>query len=106
MGVVDADPELHGYRDVGALGGAHGRGHDLAEQPPLERQRRAAAAPGHLGHRAAEVHVDVIGQALVGDHLRRGVGGVRVDGVELQRARRLVRGERRHVHGDRMASNT
>ena len=103
MGVVDADAELHGHRYVRALGGAHRRGDDLAEQPPLERQRGAAPAPGDLGHRAAEVHVDVVGHALVGDHFRRGEGGVRVDGVELQRPRRLVRRERRHVHGDRMA---
>ena len=91
VGVVDADPELHRDGDVGALGGAHRSGHDLAEQPALVGQRRAAAAPGDLGHRAAEVHVDVVGQALVDDHLRRGVGGVRVDGVQLQRPGRLVR---------------
>ena len=103
MGVVDPDAELHGHRDVRALGGAHRRGDDLAEQPPLERQRGTAAAPGDLGHRAAEVHVDVVGQPLVSDHFRGGEGGVRVDGVELQRARRLVRRERRHVHGDGMA---
>ena len=68
----------------GAFGRAHRGGHDLAEQPALERQRGAAAAPGHLGHRAAEVHVDVVGHALVDDHLGRGIGGVRIDGVELQ----------------------
>ena len=76
--------------------------HDPAEQPALERQRRTSAPPGDLGNRAAEVDVDVVSQALVGDHLRRGECGVRVNGVELQRARRLVRRERRHVHGDRV----
>ena len=33
VGVVDADAELHRHRDVRALGGAHRRGDDLAEQP-------------------------------------------------------------------------
>ena len=32
---------------------------DLAEQAALPRQRSAAALAGHLGHRAAEVEVDV-----------------------------------------------
>ena len=100
--VVDADPVFDGHRDVGAFGAAHRRADDLAEQLPLVGQRRAAAATGDLGHRAAEVHVDVVGEPLVGDHLHRRVRGGRVDGVELQRARRLVGGERRHVHGDRM----
>ncbi|EUA23760.1 hypothetical protein I553_5216 [Mycobacterium xenopi 4042] len=45
----------------------------------------ARPAPGDLGHRAAEVHIDVVGQVLVGDHLHGLVGGGRVDGVELQR---------------------
>src|ERR1700739_1371269 len=63
---------------------------------------RTAAATSDLGHRAAEVHVDVVGEPLVGDHLHRRIGGSRVDGVELQRAWRLVSRARSNVHGDRM----
>lgn len=40
--VVDADAELDGDRYLGAFRGAYGCGDDLAEQPPFERQRRAA----------------------------------------------------------------
>ena len=87
VGVVDADPEFHRYRHVRTLGRTHRGSHDLPEQPALERQRGAAAAPGHLGHRAAEIHVDVVGEALVDDHFRRGIGVVGVDRVELQRPR-------------------
>ena len=62
---------------------------DLAEQPELPRQRRAAALAGHLGHGAAEVEVDVVG-AVLGDEHRDGVRDRRrVDAVELDGARRL-----------------
>ena len=72
MSIIDSDPEFDRHGDVGALVARHRRRDDLAEQSAFERQRRTAAATGDLGDRAAEVHVDVIGQALVGDHLRRG----------------------------------
>ena len=39
-----------------------------AEEPAPPRQRRAAALAGDLGHRAAEVEVDVVGEVLVDDH--------------------------------------
>ena len=39
---------------------------DGAEQPPLVGQCGAAAATGDLGHRAAEVQVDVVGEVLAG----------------------------------------
>ena len=41
---------------------------DRREQPALVRQRGAAALAGDLGHRAAEVQVDVVGQVLLDDH--------------------------------------
>ena len=44
---------------------------DVAEQVDAPRQRRAAALAGHLGHRAAEVEVDVVGQILLDDHPHR-----------------------------------
>lgn len=100
--VVDPDPELHGDRDVGAGAGPHGGRDDPAEQSALVGQRGAAAAAGDLGHRAAEVGVDVVGQARGGDHPGRVVGGVRVDGVELQRPRGLV-GSVVLVQGHRVA---
>ena len=42
---------------------------DLAEQPALPGQRAAAALAGHLGHRAAEVQVDVRDAVLVAQDL-------------------------------------
>ena len=103
VGVVNADAELDCHRHAGALGGADGGGDDLAEQPSFVGQCRSAAAACDFGHRAAEVHVDVVGEVVLDDHPGRLVGGGRVDGVELQRARRLLRGERRHVHRDGVA---
>ena len=66
-------------------------------------RRGAATALGHFGHRAAEIHIDVVGQAFISNHLGRRVSGGGVNRVELKRAWRLLRGERRHVHGDRVA---
>ena len=103
VGVVDADPELHRHGDPGAFGGPDGGGDDLAEEPAFIRQGRTTPASGDLGHGAAEVHIDVVGEVLLDDHPRRGEGGLRVDGVELQRAGRLIRAEGRHVHGHRVA---
>ena len=94
MVVVDALAHLDGDRDV--LGGADGRAHDVAEQHPAPRQRRAAALAGHLGHRAAEVEVDVarVGEVLVDQHLDRPADGRRVDAVELDGERVLLVGGR------------
>jgi hypothetical protein len=100
--VVDSDAELHGDGDGRAAHTAHGGGHELTEEAALERNGRAATASGDLGDWTAEVHVDVVGHALVGDHPRRRERGLGVDGVQLQRARRLVGRERRHVHRDRV----
>jgi hypothetical protein len=93
---------MRNFTVTGVFRRRDGSPNNLAEQPALERQRGAAAAPGDLRNGAAEVHVDVVGQALVGDHLRRGIRVLRVHAVELQRPRRLVGRERRHVHGDRV----
>ena len=68
MVVVDAHAHLDRHRDA-AVRGRDRRPDDRAEQLALPRQRRAAALAGHLGHRAAEVEVDVVGQVL-GDHIR------------------------------------
>ena len=84
---VDALAHLDGERDVARR--ARGALDDLAEQPELPRQRRSPALARDLGHRAAEVEVDVVG-AVFGDEHRDGLGdGLRVDPVELDAARRL-----------------
>ena len=80
--VVDADPELDRHRDVGALGGSDGRRDDLAEQRALVGDRRPPALAGHLGHRAAEVEVDVVGAVLVDEHPHGLPDRHRVDAVE------------------------
>ena len=89
--VVDALAHLDRDRDAGRRGRLDRRRDDAAEQPPPPRQRRAAALAGDLGHRAAEVEVDVVGQVLLDDHPHRGRGDVRVDAVELEAAGPLVR---------------
>ena len=84
---VDALAHLDGERDVAR--GAHGALDDVAEQAALPRQRRSPALARDLGHGASEVQVDVVG-AVFGDEHRDGLGdGLRVDAVELDRARRL-----------------
>ncbi|SKV34570.1 Uncharacterised protein [Mycobacteroides abscessus subsp. abscessus] len=81
--VVDADAEFDRHGDIGARGGTHGGGHDLPEQPPFVGKGGATAVSGDLGYRAAEVHVDVIGEAFVGHHLGGAVGGFRIDRIQL-----------------------
>ncbi|SKY76451.1 Uncharacterised protein [Mycobacteroides abscessus subsp. abscessus] len=102
MLVVDSDAELDGDGDVGALGRFDRGCDDSLEQGALVGDRRAATLAGHLRDRAAEVHVDVVGEILVDDHLGCLVGVARIHRVELHRPRILVRAERGHVHGDRM----
>jgi hypothetical protein len=58
--VVDADAHL--TVTGSGPGVVDGGAHDRLEQPPLVRQRRPAPLAGDLGDRAAEVHVDVVGQ--------------------------------------------
>ena len=62
---------------------AHRGPDDVVEQPDAPRQRRPAALAGHLGHRAAEVQVDVVGEVLVDDHPHGRADDGRVDAVEL-----------------------
>ncbi len=79
--VVDALAHLH--RDRQAARVSDGGAEDGAQQRALVGQRGAAAAPGDLGDGAAEVEVDVVGQALVGDHADGPADGLRVDAVQL-----------------------
>ena len=84
---VDALAHLDRERDVAR--GLHGALDDVAEQPGLPGQRRSPALAGDLRHGASEVQVDVVG-AVFGDEHGDGLGdGLRVDAVELDRARRL-----------------
>ena len=69
---------------------------DLAEQPALPRQRPATALAGHLGHRAAEVEVDVPHAVLRAEDLRRLADVRRVGAVELDRPNVLELVEDQH----------
>ena len=92
---VDADAELERHRDAA---GVRDRGaHDVAEQARPGGDRRAAAAPRDLAHRAAEVEVDVVDVALA-DQPRHGLAHeLGVDAVELEAPRLLVRREAREA---------
>ena len=81
--LIYADTELDRHRDRGSRGCSYGGGDDLGEQSAFVGQGGSAAAAGHLRHRAAEVHVDVVGEAVLGDHPDRLVGVRRIDGVQL-----------------------
>ena len=95
--VVEALAGLHRHRDVVRRCGGDGGAEDLPEQAPLPRQRSPAALAGHLGHRAAEVEVDV-GHAVVGAEDLDGLADVdRVGAVELDRAHRLELVEDEHL---------
>ena len=75
-----------------------------AEQPALPRQRPAAALAGHLGHRAAEVEVDVA-HAVLGAQDLGGLADVdRVGAVELHRPHRLELVEDQHRQRGRVAA--
>ena len=88
--LVDALAHLDGQRDV-ALGGFLDRGlDDGGEQVDLPRQRRSAAAPGDLGHGAAEVEVDVVRAVLLDEHPDGLADGHGVHAVELDGADFLV----------------
>ena len=99
--VVDADAHLHGDRPP--VGVRHGRTHDRREQPSLVRQRGASAAARDLGDRAAEVHVDVVGEVALDDHPHRASHRHGVDAVELKRPRVLVGVEGDHLERQRVA---
>ena len=97
--VVDAHAHLHRDGDIRALGGLDGGRDDIAKQAALIGQGRAAAAPGHLGDGATEIHVDVIGQVLIHDDLGGLIGVFRVHRINLQGTRIFIRGKGGHVHG-------
>ena len=96
--VVDAFAHLYRHWNA-AIGGFERRFHDVGEQVLLPRQRTAPALAGHLGNWTPEVHVDVIRAILVDDDAHRLRHHLRIYPVQLHRARRLVGGERHHVHG-------
>ena len=81
---------------------SHGGAHDRLEQPPLVRQRRAAAAPGDLGNGAAEVQVHVIGEVPLGDDPDGGADRRGIHPVDLHGPRLLVRIHRDHAEGQRV----
>ena len=71
--------------------GPHRGADDVAEQAPAHGQRGAAALAGDLGHRAAEVEVDVLDAVLVDEPAHRLAHGPGRRAVELHAAgRRLV----------------
>ena len=84
---VDALAHLDGERDVAR--GPDGARDDVAEQLALPGERRSPALARDLGHRAAEVEVDVVGAVLGDEHAHRLGDGRGVDAVQLDRARRL-----------------
>ncbi len=97
VGVVESLAGLHRHRDVVRRRGGHGLLEDLAEQVALPGQRPAAALAGHLGHRAAEVEVDV-GDAVLTAQDLGGLADVdRVGAVELHRPDGLELVEDQHL---------
>ena len=99
---VDPEPGLHRDRDAVRFGGTDGGAQDRTEPVPFPRQHSPAAAPGHLGHRAAEVEVDVADPELGAQDRRCPSHHVGVDPVELHRADRLAGVEAEHVEGLRV----
>ncbi len=88
--LVDALAHLDGQRDI-ALGRLADRGlHNAGEQVSLPGQRRSPALAGHLGHRAAEVQVDVVRAVLLHQHPHGPAHRTRVHAVQLDGADLLV----------------
>ena len=56
----------------------------------VTHQAGAVPAVGHLGHRAAEVEVDMVGHVLVDDDFRGLLHNRGIDAVQLQRANLLA----------------
>jgi hypothetical protein len=103
MVVIDALAHLDGHRYAGRRCRVDRGLYDAAEEAPPPGQGRAAALAGDLRRRAADVHVDVVGQALVDDHADGRTDHGRVDAVQLDAARPLVGLERHHPEGLRVA---
>ena len=99
--VVDAHAELD--RDGDRPGRRHRGPDDVAQQRAVHGERRAAALPGDLRDRAAEVHVDVVDADLVDEVAHRLAERARVGAVELHRAGRLGAVEAQHRERARVA---
>ncbi|ETJ01865.1 MAG: hypothetical protein Q605_AUC01042G0003 [Actinomyces urogenitalis DORA_12] len=97
MLLVDADAHLDGHRHLALapaqthplLGSAHHLAQDRVQQVLLPRQRRPTTFAGHLGHRAAEVEVNVVSQVLLDEDARGPPSDNRVHPVELDGAHAL-----------------
>ena len=81
--VIDAHTHLYRDRDIGALCGLDRSRDDIAKEASLIRQRGTAAAAGHLGNRATKVHIDVVREVFVDDHLRGFIGIFRIYRIDL-----------------------
>ena len=89
--VVDALAHLNGQRNIVA-GRLFDRGlHNRGEQVGLPGQGCAAASAGHLGRRAAEVQVNVVGTVLFNDHAHSLTNVDRINAVNLNGTNLLVR---------------
>ncbi|GMA25558.1 hypothetical protein GCM10025864_33170 [Luteimicrobium album] len=99
MLVVDALASLDGDRDPVGASRLDGARDDPGEQLTLPRERTATATLGDLGHGAAEVEVDVVGEALGGQEPDGARDRRRVDAVHLGGARRLALVERDDPQG-------
>src|SRR5699024_10189418 len=80
---VDAHPHLDGQWHVGAAGLLSGSGDDGAEQVRRPGQHRSPTLAGDLGHRAAEVQVDVVVAVLGDQHPHGSAHSGEVHTVEL-----------------------
>src|SRR5699024_9769200 len=95
---VDAHAHLDGHRDIGAASLFGGGRDDGAEQVALPGEHRSPALARDLGHRAAEVEVDVVGAVLLDEHSHSAADGDRVHAVELDAAHALARIVRDDLH--------
>ena len=95
--IVNADAEFHRDGNIGAGHGFYRRGHNIAEEAAFIGEGGAAATAGDLGDWAAEVHVDVVGQVIVGHHAGRLIRVFRVGCVKLEGAWVFVGAKGCHV---------
>ena len=82
--IVNAYAHLYRYWDVGALSSFDGGGDNIAKEASLIWQSGTTAATGHLGNWAAKVHIDVVRQVLVHDHLCCLISIFRIHRINLQ----------------------